>query len=104
MRIRLFFAVAVTATAMTLAAATPHDAWIKAKCAVCHGEDGSGKTSNGKRTKVPDLRSKEVQKQSDAELYDKIVAGHGKMPSFKSGVTKQQAAQLVTYIRQIALK
>jgi mono/diheme cytochrome c family protein len=82
-------------------AETPRAAWIKAKCAVCHGEDGAGNTPEGKRRKVPDLRSEEIQKHTDAELYDMISAGHGKMPSFKTQISKQQIALLVTYIRSL---
>lgn len=81
---------------------TPHGVWIKAKCAVCHGEDGAGKTAEGKRRNVPDLRAKQTQKRSDAELYDLIVAQHGKMPGFH--FKKEQVSLLVLYIRSVAAK
>ena len=58
----------VVLTAPCLAAETPHALWVKAKCALCHGEDGRGDTPSGKQTHVPDLRSDEVQKKSDEEL------------------------------------
>jgi mono/diheme cytochrome c family protein len=32
------------------------------KCAVCHGEDGKGQTAKGKKLKMKDIRSPEVQK------------------------------------------
>jgi len=83
------------------AADTPHALWIKAKCAVCHGEDGAGRTPEGKRRKVPDLRSAAVQKRSDAELLDIIIAGHANMPSFKTQISKDRAALLVMYIRSL---
>ena len=95
----VFLSLLLTASAV-FAADTPHAAWIKAKCAVCHGEDGAGNTSEGKRRRVPDLRSPEVQKHSDAELFDIIVAGHDKMPAFKD-VSKERAALLVMYIRSL---
>ena len=85
-----------------IAGETPHGAWIKAKCAVCHGEDGAGKTPEGKRRNVPDLRAKEIQKYTDAELFDMISSGHGKMPSFK--LKKDQIALIVLYIRSLAAK
>jgi len=41
-----------------------------ARCAVCHGADGSGKTEVGRNLypKVPDLRSPETQNLSDGEI------------------------------------
>jgi predicted CXXCH cytochrome family protein len=41
-----------------------------ARCAVCHGPDGSGKTEVGRNLypKVPDLRLPETQKLSDGEI------------------------------------
>jgi hypothetical protein len=38
------------------------------KCALSRGADASGQTAVGKSLKIPDLRSPEVQKLSDAEL------------------------------------
>ena len=90
-----------TIASAAFAAETPHEAWIKAKCAVCHGEDGSGNTPEGKRRGAPDLRGPEIQKHTDAELYDMIVSGHGKMPAFRGQITKERAAMLVTYIRSL---
>src|SRR5579863_3825766 len=52
---------------------------FKAKCAVCHGPDGSGNTAVGKSLKLRDLRSDEVQKQSDAKLAEITNCGEGKM-------------------------
>lgn len=79
---------------------TPHGMWIRAKCAVCHGDDGSGDTPQGKQRHVPDLRSPEIQKLTNDELADIIQKGHGKMPSFV--LTKQQIDLLVMFIRGIA--
>jgi mono/diheme cytochrome c family protein len=86
------------------AAETPHETWIKVKCAVCHGEDGSGNTPNGKRTNTPDLRTPEVQKKSDGELRGEIEKGHARMPAFSRSLTPQEVTRLVYYIRSIALK
>jgi mono/diheme cytochrome c family protein len=78
-----------------------HKAWLESKCALCHGEDGAGNTTQGKRTQVPDLRGKEVQKLTDAKLTKKIVDGHARMPSFKERLTNEQVKLLVAYIRRI---
>ena len=80
----------------------PHQTWLKAKCALCHGEDGAGNTPQGKSKGVPDIRSDEVQKRTDAELTQLIVQGHGRMVSFKNRVKPEQIPLLVRYIRSIA--
>ena len=67
----------------------------KAKCAVCHGADGAGKST----MKNADLRAPEVQKQSDAQLQEAVANGKGKMPGNKDKLSKDQIAGLVTYVR-----
>jgi cytochrome c6 len=77
---------------------------FKAKCAMCHGPDGSGKTMMGERLKIPDLRSEEVQKRTDAQLKEIITNGKAKMPAYKGKVTPEQVDQLVTEIRELGKK
>jgi cytochrome c6 len=79
-------------------------ATYKAKCAMCHAADGSGDTSTGKAMKVGDLRSPEVQKQTDAQLTDIITSGKGKMPAYKGKLTDAQIKELVGTIRDLAKK
>ena len=55
---------------------------FKAKCAGCHGGDGSGNTSAGKSLKLRDLGSAEVQKQTDDELT--AIIANGKSPMLRS--------------------
>jgi len=74
---------------------------FKAKCAMCHGPDGAGKTMMGERLKIPDLRSEEVQKQTDAQLKDVITTGKAKMPAYKGKLTPEQVDQLVAEIREL---
>jgi len=75
---------------------------FRAKCAVCHGADGSGNTAMGKQMQPPDLRSEEVQKQTDAQLIDATTNGKGKkMPAYKGKLTDDQIKQLVAYIREL---
>jgi mono/diheme cytochrome c family protein len=78
------------------------EALFKAKCAMCHGPDASGKTVMGEKLKVPDLRSETVQKKSDAELRSVIGKGKDKMPAYESKLSKEQIGQLVAYIRGLA--
>jgi cytochrome c6 len=74
----------------------------KSKCAMCHSADGSASTPAGKQFKARDLRSPEVQKQSDAELAALIRDGKGKMPSFGSALKAEEIQDLVAFIRKLA--
>ena len=95
--------IAFAVSSAGLAADTPKMLWVKAKCALCHGEDGAGNTPEGKNRGVPDLRVEAIQKKSDAELAQLIVAGHSKMPSFGVQLKPEQVSSLVLYIRSVAL-
>ncbi len=75
---------------------------FSAKCAMCHGQDGAGKTIMGQKLGIKDLRAPEIQKQSDAELTQVILKGKGKMTAQESKLTKDQIAPLVAYIRELA--
>ncbi len=79
-------------------------ALFKDKCASCHGEDGTGNTPPGKQLKVRNLRSAEVQKQSDAQLAAVVTKGKDKMPPFEKVLSKEQINQLVAHIRQFGKK
>ena len=72
----------------------------KTRCASCHGLDGSGQTPIGKPLKVHDLRTDEVQKQTDAELAKVIIDGKGKMPAFKS-TSASDVEALIAHIRSL---
>src|SRR5437763_86312 len=72
---------------------------FKTKCASCHGPDGAGATAVGKAMKVRDLRSADVQKQSDANLQKTISDGKGKMPAYKDKLSVADVSSLVAYIR-----
>ncbi len=74
-------------------------ATFKAKCAGCHGADGTG-SAMGKKLGAHDFTSADVQKMSDAELSDIITNGKGKMPAYKS-LTPDQVKGLVAYIRTL---
>jgi cytochrome c6 len=76
----------------------------KSKCAMCHGPDGAGKTLMGEKLKIPDLRSAEVQKKTDADLKALIAKGKDKMPAYEAKLSKEQIDKLVVYIRDLAKK
>jgi mono/diheme cytochrome c family protein len=77
---------------------------FKTKCAVCHGADGSGNTPMGQKMKVRDLRSPEVQKQTDDEFTAIITNGKPPMPAYGKTLTAQNIRDLVAYLRSIANK
>ena len=90
--------------ASLLVAAGDAEATYKAKCAMCHGPDGSGATPTGKSLKIRDLRSPEVQKQSDVELSDIVGKGKNKMPSFAKSLKPDDVSGLVAFTRDLAKK
>jgi mono/diheme cytochrome c family protein len=76
-------------------------ATYKAKCAACHGADGSGSTPTGKSLKVRDLRGADIKGMSDDALYNVIAKGKGKMPAYEKSLGADQCKALVAYIRQL---
>jgi mono/diheme cytochrome c family protein len=77
---------------------------FQASCTLCHAADGSGSSPTGKALKAKDLRSDEVQKQTDAELAAVIAKGRGKMPAFGSKFSPDVINSLVAYIRTLPKK
>jgi len=76
----------------------------KSKCAICHSADGSGSGPTGKAMNVPDLRSADVQKMSDADLAGAITNGKNKMPGYKGKLSDDDIKGLVSVIRDLAKK
>ncbi|HXG59044.1 MAG TPA: cytochrome c [Thermoanaerobaculia bacterium] len=97
---------ALTAVVMLVVATVPAiaadaAATYKAKCAACHGPDGSGQTAMGKKMQLRDLGSPEVQKQTDKELTALITDGKGKMPAYKDKLSSEEITALVGFIRKM---
>ena len=71
----------------------------KAKCAMCHGADLSGKPA----AKIPSLVSDDAKKASDADLTDMIAnGGKDKKASHafaSKGLTPDQIKMVVSYLR-----
>ncbi|HEX7139980.1 MAG TPA: cytochrome c [Vicinamibacterales bacterium] len=98
--------VLLTALALILAlpataAGTDGAALFKSKCASCHGADGSGQTPVGKSMKIRDLRSDEVQKQTDIELTKVISGGKGKMPPYGKSLSTAEIEALIAHIHTL---
>lgn len=77
------------------------EATYKAKCAMCHGPDGTGNTPVGKSMKVRSLKSPEDIKATDAELFKQTKSGVGKMQGYAGKLTDGQIQDVVTYIRTL---
>lgn len=87
--------------AIPFEAAADNAAVYKAKCASCHGADGSGQTPVGKKMNLRDLRAPEVQKQSNADLTKIITDGKGKMPGYGKKLTPEEIKGLVAFVREL---
>lgn len=73
----------------------------KAKCAMCHGADGTANTPGGKALKARDFHDAEVIKATDADLILAITNGKGKMQAYNKQLSAEQIKGLVAYIRNI---
>ena len=74
---------------------------FKTNCVQCHSANGSGDTTAGKAFHAKDLRSAEVQKQTDEELAEVITKGKGKMPAFGAKIKPDEVKKLVAYLREL---
>jgi len=103
MKSRSLALVALAALLVALPAmAAPDGAAIyKAKCTTCHGADGSGQTPAGKSLKLRDLKSDEVQKQTDIELTKIISGGKGKMPPYGKQLSTPEIEALIAHVRTL---
>src|SRR5258708_33357247 len=81
---------------------TPADSetLFKTRCANCHGPDGAG-TRVGKGLGAPDLRSAEVQEQSDADLAEAVRTGKGNMPGFADRLNAAEINGLIKFVRTL---
>jgi mono/diheme cytochrome c family protein len=68
----------------------------KAKCAMCHGADATGKPA----AKIPSLVSEDAKKASDEDLT-KSVATTAKHPGNVKSLAPDQVKMIVTYIRTL---
>jgi mono/diheme cytochrome c family protein len=91
----------VFALTMTCSAQADAASLYKAKCQVCHGADGKGDTTMGKKLGAKDFHSPEVAKMSDADLFKITKEGKDKMPPYDKKLTDDQIKELVKYIRSL---
>ncbi len=87
--------------AMSALAQQPGEATYKAKCAMCHGADGTASTPVGKSMKLRSLKSPEDVKATDDELFRQTKDGVGKMQGYAGKLTDAQIKDVVAYIRTL---
>ena len=84
------------------------EATYKSICIHCHGPNGDGKGHEGMKVTAADLRSDEVQKKTDEELYQGIAFGVGHKQYAHAfaerGMSPKQVMDVVQYIRGFAKK
>lgn len=76
----------------------------KLHCASCHGNEGlgDGKKSTELDTPMREIGSKEVQAQTDGELYYKSFIGRDEMPNFEKKIASEKDRWLlVEYMRKL---
>ena len=100
----LFAFIFTSNSAGTPVAGADAAATYKAKCASCHGADGSGSTPTGKKLKLLDQRSADVQKLTDDQLYAIVAKGKGKMPGYEKTLGAATCKALVAHIRKLGGK
>jgi mono/diheme cytochrome c family protein len=75
------------------------------KCSVCHGEDGGAKTAKGRKLKMKDIRSPEVQKMTPADWTTVILKGKGQdMDAFEKDLGADTCKKLADYMRDLSKK
>ncbi len=88
------------ALGMNSASAADAAATWTSNCASCHGPDGKGQTTMGKKQKLGDYTDAAVQaKFTDEEALKAILEGKGKMKGFKDKVSEEDAKALVKHVR-----
>lgn len=98
------FAAFLTASPQADSPATEGRRIYMSNCSICHAKDGSANTIMGKKDKIPDLRSREVQGKTDADLVDIVANGsknNKKMKPFKDRLTAREIQQVVSYLREL---
>jgi len=69
-------------------------------CASCHGRDGRAKTFKARLNHARNLANPEWQgRVSDERIFNSIMNGKGKMPTFGKKLSEQEIDSLVAYVR-----
>jgi mono/diheme cytochrome c family protein len=70
-------------------------------CAMCHGSDGKGGGRVGSKwlPQPANLHQQRIQRLSDGDIFNRIMAGYGTMPAFKKRIPPEDRWHIVNYIR-----
>lgn len=102
---KCFFAFALAAWCVpALRAQGDAEKNYKAKCAGCHGPDGSGSTPAGKALGVHDFHSPDVQKETITEMAEIITNGKNKMPKYRDKLKDAEIKDLAAYVHDLGKK
>jgi mono/diheme cytochrome c family protein len=81
--------------------------WWTIDCAVCHGDNGNGKSDTAKDMKITlaDFTDPAALKDhTDGELYYLIKKGSGDMPPEGDRINTEEGWDLVNYVRSLGKK
>jgi mono/diheme cytochrome c family protein len=76
----------------------------KARCAMCHGDDGTANTPAGKMFKAASFSDPAIVKIADADRLAIVKKGKDKMPAFGDKLTDDQIKAVLEYIRTLEKK
>jgi mono/diheme cytochrome c family protein len=94
--ILLAASIAAPAFAQSAGAAT-----YKAKCAMCHGPDGTAATPVAKAMKIVSFKDPTMVKAPDSQFETAVKDGKGKMKGFAGTLSDAQIKEVVSYIRTL---
>ncbi len=81
-----------------------HSETFTTYCAVCHGDDGTGNTEEGKKKGARNFTNAKWQASvDDARLIKSITKGHDKMPAFGKKLSEDEIKALVKEVRSFAV-
>ncbi len=81
--------------------------WWTLDCAMCHGNDGTGKgeTAQDMKLKIADFTNPDTLKdRTDGEIFYIVKNGHNDMPAEGPRVKVEENWDLVNYVRALAKK
>lgn len=103
-RTAAIFLVALCAIPSIFAQASGADTF-KAKCAMCHGDDGLGNTPVGKSMGVVSYKSPDALKLTNAQMTAIVKNGkNNKMPAFNGQLNDAQIKDVLQYVRTLQKK
>lgn len=69
------------------------------QCSGCHGRDGLATSPAAKNLGLESLRSPEVLKMSDDDLFEIIATGSKNMPSYRKSLGEQKIRAILFFLR-----